>query len=159
MLSQTNSLVIATDGRYASNLELDFLEEYIESYAVRLRAYQKLCSDERTIVQDVCDKVRAINSNFLVQGNVDISAKCKQDTIRVLRYSVAALLLNDPHMLQEKLLFWFQTVMRAFGTERSCEITYIVMQEVIQNYLTAEEVKLFSPILELNRTTLGLTAV
>ncbi len=159
MLSQKNSLATTTDGRYASNAELDFLEKYLESYAARLRIYQKLCSCERAIVQDAYKKVQAINPNLLMQGNTNISAKWKQDTLRVLRYSATALLLDDSQMLKERLLFWFQTIMRAFGTERSCEITYIVMQEVIQNYLTAEEVRLFSPILELNRTTLGLSAV
>jgi hypothetical protein len=46
--------------------------------------------------------------------------------------------------------------MRAFRTQRSCEATYRFLQEVIANYLTPEETKLIRPILETNRTLLGL---
>jgi hypothetical protein len=57
--------------------------------------------------------------------------------------------------LRERLLFWFQTIMRAFGAQRSCNVTYTIMQEVVKQHLTAEQASLFLPILEVNRRILG----
>jgi hypothetical protein len=73
----------------------------------------------------------------------------------VLRYSATALLLDDPERFKDNLLTWFQTIMRAFGAQESCKLTYTAMQAVIAQYLNPEELKLFLPILELSRVTLG----
>ncbi|MGJ3252260.1 MAG: phycobilisome protein [Elainellaceae cyanobacterium] len=158
MLSQRYCLSVETDGRFATDSELHFLDHYIGSYSIRLSAYQKIRAAEVKIVQQVYAKIRAIDSNLLHVGGEDISVKWKQDTIRVLRYSATALLLDDPKTLQERLLFWFQTIMKAFNTQRSCEVTYIMMQEVIKQHLTGAEMELFRPILELNRAALGVSA-
>jgi len=155
MLSHLSKLSYATDGRYATDAELKFLADYGRTYQQRMQTYQQLQLLEAKIVQTVYDKLMQIDPALLQSGGMDITKKWKQDTVRVLRYSAIAMLLNDPLTLRERLLFWFQTVMKAFGAQESCQMTYTVMQTVVKQYLGAEQAALFCPILEINRQILG----
>lgn len=155
MLSQLERLKSQIDGRYATDAELQFVSNYVQSFSLRANTYIKLQSLEAKIVRQVEAKLVNLDPSLLKSGNEDVTAKWRRDTIRVLRYSAVALLLDDPDELRERLLFWMQTIMRAFGAQRSCEATYRVMQEVVQEHLTQPEANLFCPILELNRVLLG----
>lgn len=155
MLTQVQSLVQTTDGRYASDQELIFFQQYLASVSARLRAYQKIQKAEPQITAQVMDRLRGQQPNIFLVGGEDLTAKWQRDTVRVLRYSAIALLLDDPERLKGSLLLWFQTIMRAFGAQKSCRLTYTVMQDVISQYLNGEELRLFLPILELSRVTLG----
>lgn len=155
MLSQIQRLAQETEGRYATDEELRFLADYARSYELRVQTYQKLQSCEMTIIQQVQAKMKSIDPTLFRQGNEDLTNKWKRDTLRVLRYSAAAMLIDDPESLRERFLFWFQTIMRAFNAQKSCGITYTVMQDVIKQMLTPSEADLILPILEVNRRMLG----
>lgn len=155
MLSQLQRLGTQTDGRYATDAELEFINDYVKSFKLRMATYAKIQTVEAQIVQQVYSKMRSIDASLFLSGKEDVSQKWKRDTLRVIRYSAIALLLNDPDTLRERLLFWMQTIMRAFGAQRSCDVTYQVMQDVVRQHLTLEEANLFCPILELNRISLG----
>jgi len=156
MLSQCRKLSFDTDGRYATDAELQFMVDYVPSFSLRVQTYQRLQAIEATVVQQVYAKMRSLDPKIFLNGNEDISGKWKRDTLRVLRYSAIAMLLNDPESLREHLLFWMQTIMKAFGAQRSCHFTYEVMQAVIQQQLTPVQADLFCPILEMNRRMLGI---
>uniref|UniRef100_A0ACD5GTH8 Uncharacterized protein n=1 Tax=Desertifilum tharense IPPAS B-1220 TaxID=1781255 RepID=A0ACD5GTH8_9CYAN len=64
-------------------------------------------------------------------------------------------MLDDAELLRDRLLFWMQTVMKAFDAQRSCNVTYHVMQQVVQSLFPLDEASLLCPILELNRSLLG----
>lgn len=160
MLTQFAKLSVNADGRYASDQELLFLHQYLQTIRLRLSAYLKIQAAEPEMVQQVLRQLkeidpRLVQSDTIAAGNGDLTAKWQRDTVRVLRYAAIALLIDDPEFFKERLLLWFQTVMRAFKAERSCNATYVVMQAVIQNYLTPEEAQFFLPLLEMSRLTLG----
>lgn len=158
MISNIQALVQDTDGRYASDAELMFFQSYLSSVSTRLRAYQKIQGAEQQIIAQVMAKLKSQKPDTFLIGGQDLTAKWQRDTVWVLRYSATALLLDDPERFKDNLLTWFQTIMRAFGAQESCKLTYTAMQEVIAQYLSAEELKLFLPILELSRVTLGEAA-
>lgn len=155
MLTNVQALVAATDGRYASDQELMFFQQYLGSVSTRLRAYQKIQRAEPQIISQVMARLKAKNPDIFLVGEQDLAAKWQRDTVRVLRYSATALLLDDEERLKDRLLMWFQTIMRAFGAQASCALTYATMQEVMTQHLNGEELRLFLPILELSRTILG----
>jgi hypothetical protein len=155
MLSQLEQLSFAVDGRYATDFELQFIDDYAQSFNLRLQTYQKLRAIESTVVQQAYDKLKSQHASVFQFAGNDLSQKWKQDTIRVLRYSAVAMLMNDTETLQERFLLWFQTIMRSFGVQRNCRLTYEVMQEVVKEHLTPSQANLFCPILELNRHSLG----
>ena len=155
MLSQLQKLSRDAEGRYATDGELQFIQDYLHSYRLRLQTYQRLHELESTIVQQVYEKLRSREPALFLQTTGDLSVKWKRDTIRVLRYSAIALLLDDPETLRERLLYWMQTIMRAFGAQHSCKLTYEVMQEVVKQCLTPPQSALFCAILEVNGQMLG----
>ncbi|MGQ9838370.1 MAG: phycobilisome protein [Cyanobacteriota bacterium] len=156
MLTQLHKLSIAADGRYLRDDEMQFMEAYLASFDLRLSAYQKIQDAEPQIIRDVEMKMRSLDPYLLMRGVEDFSNKWKADTVRVLRLSALAMLLDDEERYKERFLYWFQTLMRAFRTQRSCEATYRFLQEVMANYLTHDELNLIKPILETNRSLLGL---
>jgi Phycobilisome protein len=156
MLSQLQRLGVEAEGRYATDSELQFISDYAQSFSLRVQTYQKLQASESAIIQQVQAKMQALDPTLFRSGNEDVSGKWKRDTIRVLRYSAVALLLDDPDTLRDRLLFWMQTIMRAFGAQRSCNVTYEVMQDVVKQHLLPNQANLFCPILELNRRSLGI---
>ena len=155
MLTNIEALVQASDGRYASDQELMFFQTYLSTVGTRLRAYQKLQAAEQQIVAQVLTRLKAQNLDIFQVGGQDLTAKWQRDTVRVLRYSAIALLLDESKRFEDSLLSWFQTIMRAFGAQESCDRTYAAMQAVMPQFLNAEELKLFLPLLELSRVTLG----
>lgn len=158
MLKAFNELTNKAEGRYATDAELQFIVDYLNSYQLRLTTYQKLQVLEEKFVDEAYTQLGDIDPKLLKSGQTDLTTKWKRDTMRVLRYSAVALLLDDAELHQERFLFWFQTIMRAFGAQRSCEATYMVMQEVAKEQLSSAEAALLCPILELNRSALGVAA-
>lgn len=157
MLNQLEKLKLELDGRYASDSELQFMTDYLASYSLRASAYRKIQEAERDIISQVYAKMQAIDPTCFTVGKEDVTGKCERDTLFVLRWSALALLLNDTQVLQERVLFWLQTILRSFHDhQRRCNLTYQIMQEVVRQYLTPEEAQLFCPILELNRNFLGM---
>lgn len=155
MLQQLEVLDLSTDGRYATDAELTFLREYLQTAATRIRAYQKIQAAETEIIKQVRAQMMATDPNLLHQDGTDLSAKWQRDTVRVMRYAALALLTDDTELFKERLLMWFSTVMGAFRAEKSCHATYTIMLQVIQKYLTAEETALFLPVWRLCRDVVG----
>ncbi|NEQ95625.1 MAG: phycobilisome protein [Cyanothece sp. SIO2G6] len=155
MLSQCESLVQATESRYATDDELIFLLHYRKFYAKRLSLYKKIERLERSIIETTYREIQKKVPQILRNRKQDISKKWKQDTLRTIRYCAMAVLLDDPENLRERYLLWFQTIMGAFNSRQSCDVTYSIMQEVVRELFTTEELELLVPILQLVQDTLG----
>lgn len=156
MLSELNALGAATDGRYANDAELQFMEDYLQSFDRRCQAYLEIQKLEATLIKEVEAKLKARDPQLLMRGIENFASKWRADTIRVLRISALAMLIDDPERHKQRLLYWFQTLMRAFRTQRSCDVTYRLLQESARRHLSADGAELICPILELNRVMLGL---
>ncbi|MGI0490491.1 MAG: phycobilisome protein [Alkalinema sp. CACIAM 70d] len=155
MLSQMQRLSVEADGRYATDEELKFLATYLRSYDQRLQTYQKLQSSETTLIQQVYDRVRTKDPNTFRNGNTDHTSICKRDMSMNLRYAALAMLLDDTDTLREKHLFWCQTIMRACGIQRKCNLIYSTMQEVTQQQLDPAQARLINGVLEQTQRLLG----
>ena len=155
MLSKLQQLGINSDGRYASDDELQFMDTYINSFDDRVNAYHSIKMVESQIVEAVFNKLQTSHPQLLVFRGEDMKAKWKQDTLRVLRHSAMTVLLDDPELLRQQFLYWFQTIMQAFGAQEACNVTYLVMQDVVKQILPKDIADLLCPILEMNRNCLG----
>lgn len=155
MLKQLARLSVEADGRYATAEELQFLKDYLQSLELRVSAYEKIQSAEEKIIHLVEEKKQSLNANLFQLNSRDITQVCRRDMVNVLRCSAAALLINDFDRLRDGLLLWYQTIVRAFKYERYAQVTYQVIQDAVNQYLTPEEAALFRPILELNHIILS----
>lgn len=155
MLSSVRTLIRDTDGRYASDGELRFFQKYLSTANSRISAYCKLQKAEPQIIAEVLRQIRNQDPTLFQGEQGDLTAKWQRDTVWVLRHCATALLLDDLNTLKDGLLTWVQTIMQAFGAQRSCLLTYATMQRVIGSWLTPEELVLMLPILEEVRMILG----
>jgi Phycobilisome protein len=155
MFVKLENLSKEADARYATDEELEFIEGYVQTFALRQQVYLKLKSLESKIVDGVYAKLRSQDPQLLENGGEDVSEKWKRDTFRVMRYVALTVLVDDAENLKSQFLIWYQTIMQAFGSERSCDATYNTMQQVIKQILDPQEFMLVAPVLELNRSLLG----
>ena len=155
MLSQLDELCRASEDRFAQDTELEFLEEYVQSFNLRKEIYGKLRSNEKLLVQKVYAQILAQEPNLLKSPNQDLTGKWTADTLRVLRYISHAILMNDRETYRQRFLLWFQTIMKAFGAQRSCRVTYEVMAAVLEEFLTPTQYQIALPFLQLTKDTLG----
>ncbi len=158
MLSKLNQLGTQIDGRYASDSELQFVDSYIASFDNRITAYQTIKSVEKDIVEAVLKRLQTSHPDLLFPKGENMQAKWKQDTYRVLRHAAMTVLVDDPELLKQQFLYWFQTIMQAFGAQKACDVTYLIMQDVVREMLPADIANMLCPILEVSREMLGLNA-
>ncbi|NJK64473.1 MAG: phycobilisome protein [Synechococcaceae cyanobacterium SM2_3_1] len=156
MLTRLRNLSLEADGRYATDAELQLMDAYIQSFELRLQTYLKLQSLEMTVIREVETRLKSMDPQLYMRGTEDYAGKWKADTVRMYRLSALTMLIDDPERLQERVLFWFQTLMRAFRAQRSCDVTYQLLQESVRKHLASAEAELICPILEMNRVILGL---
>ncbi len=156
MLTQFSKLTLDTDGRYATDSELKFIEDYLESANMRIQTYEKIKAHEEAILQEVDAKMHQLNENNCLY-KMDEHGKeiCRRDRKNAVRYSSAAMLINDLDRLRDGLLIWVQTIVRAVGYPRFVRNHYPIIQEVIQQYLTPDEAKFILPALQVDCTILG----
>ena len=155
MLQQIEQLCVQTDGRYATDAELIFFQDYLNTARLRFLLYQKMQKLEPQIIQKVLAELQTKEPGLLTINGQDLTAKWQRDTIRLLRYAATALLSGDAEVFEESLLMWFQTIMRSFQAERSCEATYRTMDKVLREMLSPDEAALFCPLIEMSQTMLG----
>ncbi len=157
MLQHLHTLCAETDGRYASDEELLFFQDYLKTARLRFALYQKLQHIEPTLIQQILAELQQKSPDLLKMGSTDMTAKWQRDTVRTLRYMATAVLVDDADLFQERMLLWFQTIMKSFGAEASCAATYKTMQSLLSQTLTHEELQLMTPILEMSQAMLGGT--
>ncbi len=156
MLTQLDYLSRTADGRYASDTELAFLEHYHQSFALRLRTYQKLQAAEGKLLQALQARLQQEEPSLFHGEDLATQRKCDFDTRCILRACLVALLLNDPEVLKERMLYWLQTIMRTFKHhQHRCDMNYRVLQDIVRQSLPESESALMYPLLELTRSMLG----
>ena len=155
MLKQLEHLNVKADGRYATDQELQFLKDYIQSAEQRISSYEKIREAEDEIMDQVETKMRSIDPNLFLRGSQDLTAVCRRDRKITLRYSAAAMLIDDLDRLREGFLLWQRTIMCAHNDERPTQVHYQVLTEILKQYLTTEEAEIIMPVLQLNQSILS----
>lgn len=158
MLKQLDRLTMEADGRYATESELQFLKNYLQSVDSRISCYEKI----RDASEDIIDRVKAEKNacnqengdTLFYLGVEDRADTCIRDMKGVLRCGAAAILINDPERMRDAVLLWYYTIVRAFNYARDTQTIYPVLEKIVNSYLTPEEQQLAKPILKLNYTIL-----
>lgn len=155
MLNQLDRLSLETEGRYATEQELQSLKNFFPTINARLSAYQKLRDAEAEIIAKLEVRMREKQPNIFKMGDKDVTQMYQRDTKMALRISLAAMLIDDLDRLRENLLFWYLTIIKAFQFQHIITLTYATMPEIVEQFLTPEEFAVVKPILILNQTVLA----
>lgn len=154
MLTQFARLSVETDGRYASDSELDFIEDYCETLDTRINTYEKIRDAAVEIIPRMeVEKKKADPTLFQLAGK-DVTERCQSDLKRGLRYAATAVLFNDLDYLRENPLLWFRSIVHSFGFDRDVDATYAIFPTVVKNYLNDEEMALMSSVFQVYRSVL-----
>lgn len=155
MLKPLARLSVETDGRYATDAELQFLEDYFVTLEKRITTYEKVRAAENKIIEKVEQQKREIDPGLFKLNGRDITEVCRRDMIDLLRCTAATMLLNDLDYLRDNMLIWYRTIVRAYQYDRHDEVIYKLLEKNTKAYLTPEEAKLISPALQLDHTLMS----
>lgn len=157
MLQQLTRLSIDTDGRYATDSELKFLEDYLESAETRISAYEKIRDSEEKWIHHLKMRIRALNPQQVLfqRGKYDMTGIWERDMRMLMYCTTAAMLINDLDRLREGTLIWHQTITKAQKVQQITRETFGILVEIIGQYLTPEEAKCIIPGLQLDQAVLG----
>lgn len=133
--------IIVADGRYLSQEELRCLENYVNSYAMRLETYQKLSLHSEAIVLNALRKFARVHPETIQQSG----KRCQYDMSEVLRYIALSILRDDEFLFLEKIMFWLDTVLRAHHRQAACSKAYQYLQEAVEETLTPANCSLIRP--------------
>ncbi len=158
MLKQLSSLMIEADGRYATERELQFLKDYLQSVDQRISTYEKVRDAADIIISEIEAEKNLRNQTeqekLFYMGSEDRSQTCLRDMKGILRCSAAAMLVDDLERMRQAVLLWYYTIVRAFSYQKDAEIMYRLLEKLVEKNLTEEEAELMKPILQLNYTIL-----
>ncbi|MGK7955545.1 MAG: allophycocyanin [Crocosphaera sp.] len=154
MLTQLTKLAQDCDGRYASDVELEFLNDYLEEIDQRINTYEKIGNLEHKLVEQTDVKVKSANPNALCKNGKDFSSICERDRKHTMRFLATAMLFNEQDKLRSKLL-WQSSIMRSFKDENPSNLAYKMMGEVMKEEFDNEEMKLVNPALQLVQSMLS----
>lgn len=152
MLKPLARLSVETDGRYATDGELQFLEDYFVTLEQRITTYEKIRDAESKIVERVEKQKAEINPDLFKLNGRDIKDVCQRDMIDLLRCSAATMLLNDLDYLRDNMLIWYRTIVRAYQYDRHDDTIYKLLENNTKAHLTPEQAKLITPALQLDHT-------
>lgn len=155
MFKPLTRLTIDADGRYATDQELQFLQDFLDTSETRVSAYEKIRDNEEQIIHRWEAQKRGLPQDTFHMGDRDVTEICRRDMTNVFRCSITAILFADLDRLREGLLIWYQTIVRAYNYTEYAKISYKVIQETIKEFLEPDEVAMLLPALKLDHTVLG----
>jgi hypothetical protein len=155
MLKQLARLTNEADGRFASDEELTFLDDYLDSVSLRIQAYENVRDSEEAILDRVEAEKRAMKEDWFHMNGRDITDICHRDMTMMLRSAADAMLLSDLDRLRDGLLLWDQTIVRAFGYSAYANLNYKLLQNAVKAFLPPEEAALILPAIQLEHTILS----
>jgi hypothetical protein len=155
MLTQLARVSLDADGRFATDAELQFLKDYLESADHRISAYQKIRDHEEEIMDQIEEQALAKNPRVFHKGTRNMVETCRRDRKYLLKSSAAAMLVSDLDRLRDSMLLWQRTIIAAFQDQSASQIVSQVTPKVMEQQLTPAEVKQMMPALQLSQSLLS----
>lgn len=155
MLTQLGRVSLEADGRFATETELQFLKDYLESADHRISAYEKIRDTEDQIMDQIEEQAFAQNARVFFKGMRDMYETCRRDRKQILKSLAAAMLVSDLDYLRDSTLLWSRTLIKAFQTQQPSQVTYQIMPAVVKQHLTEEEMQQVMPALQLSQALLS----
>ncbi|WP_179228585.1 hypothetical protein [Leptolyngbya ohadii] len=134
------------DNRYATDQELQELEQISQELTDRLRLYQKLLQAEEQILAELYKRVLAIDPHLFLLDGRNVASQCQRDVRHTFHQSIQSMLLGET-WLQDNLLLWFQSVIRSFKIQPRCELVYSTLETLLQAALPPQESQIICPII------------
>ncbi len=133
------------DGTYLENHALHTLEQYAQSYSLRLETYQQLRDRSTALIQQALRKMSQVHPEIIQKHG----QRCLFDMSEVMRYIALSMLRDDEVFFKEQMLSWLDTILLAYKQNKHCAVAYRYLQEIIQSTFPASASSLIRPYLEI----------
>ncbi len=143
--------VLQADGRYFNDLELQTLEQYQQTFSLRLQTYHLLSQQADSLIMQTLRRMLVVD-RAAIQAHGET---CKRDMGYVLRSVALAILKDDEEGYKQTLILWMQNIMAALNKESQSSRAYRLMQEVVRETMPLESAGLVNHYLELFITALN----
>jgi len=149
MNSEMRAIILESEGRYLSPEERDKLTDYISNFQVRL-GYAALIEDaEDGAVRYCIENTRKRYPNF-DKYHDKAWAKAFRDVQLTTRYATQAMLMDEPQLLKDKLLYWLRTILAGLNfTPEFNRDTYTYLTEGFRQSLPPDAFAEFEPFLDI----------
>ncbi|MEN9240054.1 MAG: hypothetical protein Q6J68_04790 [Thermostichales cyanobacterium SZTDM-1c_bins_54] len=142
------------EGRYLSSWELSALQSYVQDLPHRLMLYQGMVKKEKALIDAVMAKFQPTLPNLTQQHGPLAWQRCRRDLTLVWRYCTMAFLLNDEDYLRDKLLYWLETILKAYKMREQCHPAYRFLGDALVPVLGDEAGAAIRPYVMLAQTML-----
>jgi hypothetical protein len=120
--------VLDADGDYLGTQGLNILENYFQTYTVRLEAYTQLREQNEQFVQQALKSFERTHPEIVQQH----TKRCLYDMTEVVRYIAVSILRDDEVFFKEQLMSWLDTVLLAHKKHTQCIVAYRHLRDVIK---------------------------
>jgi len=113
MITLLENILKRNDGTYMNAQDLELIDKSLASWNFRKQAYNAIEAKETEIISMASNSMRKgthFESSPVNKLGID---RCKRDMTMGLRLSALAMLLEDPEMFKDRILYWQQNVFLA----------------------------------------------
>ncbi|MBD2463325.1 phycobilisome protein [Oscillatoria sp. FACHB-1407] len=136
--------VLEADGSYLDAQGLKPLEQYVQTYATRLEAYQQIRDHAQNLVQQTLKKLGQAYPDLIQKHG----SRCQYDMSEVLRYVALSILRDDEVFFKEQMMSWLDTILLAYKRNSHCIVAYRYLQEAVNATLPPASSSLVRPYLD-----------
>jgi len=143
MITLSPKAISQLDGHYLSDTALSDIQNFSQSYELRLRTYNALREkSDPLILSSLRDLMRSHRQIVQSHGNM-----CKRDMSYILRHIGIGILKDDAQGFFE-LVLWMENITKALHKEQSACMAYKGLQAKIHATMPPDMVALIDPYLE-----------
>jgi hypothetical protein len=147
MNSEIRSIFYECEGRYLSSDEKSKIAEYMTSFQERVKIAEMIEEAEDSAVRFCIDNTRKRYPNF-DKYHDKAWAKAFRDVQLTTRYAAQSMLLDEPKILRDKLLYWLRTILAGLNfTPEFNRDTYTYLMEGFRQSLPPDAFAQFEPYL------------
>ncbi len=155
MLKQLKQLALETEGRYATDVELQSLKQYLHSAEARIRVYEKIRDNEAKILDEIEADALSTQQDVFIIGDQNRQSTALRDSKYVIRYLAVSVLANGLEGFRDGLLVWHRTIMNAHKFNQASKVTRNSEYRVLEQMLSDDEFKLIQPELMVSKSFLS----
>jgi hypothetical protein len=138
-----DALFDATNQPYLEDDALGVISQYISSVPERLNVYGLLRDNEVNIMQPIADAL----SQMPNQSEVAVERSVRNG-LMVMRYIAMAMLLDDPHYLEERLKGWLPDMVKAYETQALDQQFFHMLPQQLAQILSPAQQHMLKPSLD-----------
>jgi hypothetical protein len=150
MNSHLQTILRDANGRYLNADERSAWLAYAQSVPNRFETALAVERAEDGALRQVIEEMKRRYPNFANYHDQGW-ARCFRDLQLVLRQDVQSMLLDDVHLLDDKILFWLRTIFASYNlTPAFCHDAFSLLHDALKEHLGLDDFGRIQPYLQRN---------